>query len=61
VRQEAASIQAVAEKRIGELERKIGQQQVELDFFRRALRRVGANLRPGNGSGAKASTASSKR
>jgi transposase len=61
VRQEAACSQAAAEKRIGELERKIGQQQVELDFFRRALRRVGADPRPGNGSGAKASTPSSKR
>ena len=61
VRLEAAGSQAAAEKRIAELERKIGQQQVELDFFRRALRQVGASPRPGNGSGAKASTRSSKR
>lgn len=60
VRLEAASSLAAAEKRIAELERKIGQQQVELDFFRRALRQVGAS-RPTSGPGAKASTPSSKR
>ena len=31
---------ARAQRRVAELERKIGQQQVDLDFFRRALRRV---------------------
>jgi uncharacterized coiled-coil protein SlyX len=31
---------ASAERRIEELERKIGQQQLELDFFRAALRHV---------------------
>lgn len=56
VRQQAADSSAAADKRIAELERKIGQQQVELDFFRRALRQVGAS-----GPGAKASTPSSKR
>jgi transposase len=30
-----------ARARIGELERKIGQQQIELDFFQRALRALG--------------------
>jgi hypothetical protein len=30
-----------ARQRIAELERKIGQQQLELDFFRTALRHVG--------------------
>jgi transposase-like protein len=57
VRQEAASSLAAAQKRIAELERKIGQQQVDLDFFQRALRQVGAK----NGPGAKTSTPSSKR
>jgi transposase-like protein len=52
---------AAAKKRMAELERKIGQQQVELDFFQRALRQVGAKRQPGNGPGAKASTRSSKR
>lgn len=31
-----------ARQRIAQLERKIGQQQLELDFFRQALRQVGA-------------------
>ena len=59
-RLEAASNLAAAEKRIAELERKIGQQQVELDFFQRALRQVGAS-RPISGPGAKPSSPSSKR
>jgi len=29
-----------AQRRVAELERKIGQQQVDIDFFRQALRRV---------------------
>jgi len=52
---------AAAKRRVAELERKIGQQQVELDFFQRALRQVGANRQSNNGPGAKASTPSSKR
>ncbi len=52
---------AAAKQRVAELERKIGQQQMELDFFRRALRQVGGKRLPGNGLGAKASTLSSKR
>jgi hypothetical protein len=31
---------AAAQRRIAELERKIGQQQLDLDFFRAALRHV---------------------
>jgi hypothetical protein len=31
---------ARAQRRVAALERKIGQQQVDLDFFRRALRHV---------------------
>jgi transposase len=50
-----------ARQRIGELERKIGQQQLELDFFRRALRYVGEARRPSDGPGVKASTAPSRR
>ena len=46
---------------IGELERKIGRQQVELDFFRQALRQVEAGRRPSAGSGVTGSTQSSKR
>jgi transposase len=61
VRAEAAGELAAAKHRVAELERKVGQQQVELDFFRRALRQVGADRAAVNGRGAKASTPSSKR
>jgi transposase len=50
-----------ARTRIAELERKIGQQQVELDFFRQALRQVKGARRPSNGAGVTGSTRSSKR
>lgn len=46
----------VARKRIAELERKIGQQQLELDFFRQALRRVEETRRPSSGPGVTGST-----
>ena len=52
---------ATARKRISELERKVGQQQVELDFFRRALRQVEGARRPSDGPGERASTRSSRR
>ena len=52
---------ARAQRRIAALERKIGQQQVELDFFQQALRQVrGQRLRSGV-PGETASTTSSKR
>jgi transposase len=52
---------ARAQRRIASLERKIGQQQVELDFFQQALRQVrGQRLRSGV-PGETASTKSSKR
>lgn len=48
-------------ERIAELERKVGQQAVELDFFKRALRHIKA-ARPANaGRGASASSRSSTR
>jgi transposase len=50
-----------AKRRVAELERKIGQQQLELDFFRQALRQVRATRQPSDGPGARASIASSKR
>jgi transposase-like protein len=50
-----------AQRRIAELERKIGQQQVELDFFRQALRQVGGKRRPSDGPGAGLSMRSSRR
>jgi transposase len=52
---------ASARKYIAELEAKVGQQQVDLDFFRQALRRVRAARRPSDGPGVTASTRSSKR
>ena len=50
-----------APERIAALERKIGQQQVELDFFRQALRQVEATRRPSAEPGVRGSTRSSKR
>ena len=47
-----------AQRRIAELERKVGQQQVDLDFFQRALRLMDAT--PPNGT-APTSSRSSKR
>jgi transposase len=58
---EPASEVAAARERIAELERKIGQQQVDLDFFRQALRRVGGARRRNAEPGAPPSTRSSKR
>lgn len=52
---------AAARKRIVALERKIGQQQLELDFFRQALRRVGVARQPSDGPGVRTSTRSSRR
>ena len=58
---EVAAGDAAAPERVAELERKIGQQQIELDFFRQALRRVKEARRPNAGSGVTGSTRSSKR
>ena len=57
---EAAAL-AEARGRIATLERKIGQQQLELDFFRQALRHFKTERRTTPGSGAPASTPSSRR
>jgi transposase-like protein len=45
-----------AGQRIAELERKVGQQQVELDFFRQALRQLREARRPSIGPGVTGST-----
>ncbi len=58
---EVAAGDAAAPERVAELERKIGQQQIELDFFRQALRRVKEARRPNAGSGVTGSTRSSRR
>ena len=52
---------ASARKYIAELEAKVGQQQVDLDFFRQALRQVREARQPSDAAGAPASTRSSKR
>ena len=56
----AAELEA-ARKRIAELERKVGQQQLDLDFFQRALRHVGVPRQAGTKPGVTGSTKSSKR
>jgi transposase len=49
-----------AQARIAELERKVGQQELALDFLRGALRRVGRSQSTSNGSGATASSSTSE-
>jgi transposase len=46
---------------IAELERKIGEQQVALDFFKAALRHIEASRRPSDGPGGTASSPRSRR
>ena len=57
-REPAADALSQALSRIAELERLVGQQQVDIDFFQRALRLIDAGPASGNGSN---STRSSKR
>jgi transposase-like protein len=52
---------AARDSRLVELERKVGQQAVELDFFKEALRHVKASPPPSGGRGARASSRSSTR
>ena len=52
---------AAARRRIAELERKIGEQQGDLDFFRQALRQVGGARQPSDRLGVPASTPRSRR
>jgi len=58
---EVAAGDSGAPERIAVLERKIGQQQIELDFFRQALQRVKEARRPNVGPGVTGSTRSSRR
>lgn len=61
-RPEAVSAKALpAERRVEELERKVGQQQLEIDFLEGALRRIEASRRPNDGPGATASSRRSRR
>jgi transposase len=50
-----------ARRQIAELQRKVGQQQLDLDFFRQALRHIEASRRPSIGPGATASSPRSRR
>lgn len=52
---------AIARRRVAELERLVGRQQVDLDFFRRALRHSEGTRQSSDGPGAPASTISSER
>lgn len=52
---------AAARLRIAELEQKIGQQTLDLDFFHKALRHFKEARRPSDGPGVAASTRSSER
>lgn len=52
---------SAARQKIAALERKVGQQHLELDFFRRALRQVGGAAQASAGPGGTTSTRSSKR
>jgi hypothetical protein len=52
---------ADARRQIAELQRKVGQQQLDLDFFKQALRHFEASRRPDSGPGATASSPRSRR
>lgn len=52
---------ALTKRRVAELERKIGQQAVELDFFRGALRRIEASRQAKDGLGVTGSSPRSRR
>jgi len=55
------SSEPVRDSRLIELERKVGQQAVEIDFFKEALRHVKAPPPPSGGRGGRASSRSSTR
>ncbi len=50
----------IAARRIAELERKVGQQEVQIDFLKRAFERVKDLRQPRAGSGGRASTGKSR-
>ena len=60
MRGEASDRGRLAQRRIAELERKVGQQELDLDFFRQALRHVKARQQAAAGRGRLPSTKSSK-
>ncbi len=52
---------AEARRQIAELERTVGRQQVDLDFFKQALQHIEASRRPSDGPGGTASSSRSRR
>ena len=52
---------AEARRQIAELQRKVDQQQLDLDFLKQALRHIEASRRPSIGPGATASSPRSRR
>ena len=52
---------AAARRQIAALERKVGQQQLDLDFFKAALRHIEASRRPSDGAGGTGSSPRSRR
>jgi transposase len=58
---EGATELAQARRKIAELERKVGQQQLDLDFFKQALRHIEAAQRQTNARGVTASSPTSRR
>jgi transposase-like protein len=50
-----------ARRQIAELQRKVGQQQVDLDFFKQALRRIEASRQSSNDPGVTVSSPRSRR
>ena len=56
-----ASDLAEAQRQIAELQRKVGRQQLDLDFFKQALRHIEASRRPSDGLGATVSSPKSRR
>ena len=52
---------STARRRIAELERKVGQQQADLDFFKEALRHFEETRRPSDGRGETTSSPGSRR
>ncbi len=51
----------IARRRVAELERKVGRQALELDFFKGALRRIEASRQPSDGPSATGSSPRSRR
>jgi transposase-like protein len=58
---EGATELAQARRKISDLERKVGQQQVDLDFFKQALRHIEAAQRQNSARGVTASSPTSRR